>query len=269
MKKAYEEKNIQAIADKIREKTGTGTTYRTSEMPNGVEEVYEKGYSQSELDFWNVVVGENHGTSNDKKWWFYAFTGWQCEYFRPPFKITPMGSNAAAYGTFQYCANLKKIEKQYFDFSHVKTSPTAITYSYTETFRTCSELEEIEDIGMPPNYYRFTYRYSPKLKKIEIIRVTKECKFENPFGGCTALEEIRWDGEIGESLTLATCSNLSMASAIDTISHLYNYSGSSNEFTKTITFHEDTKTALDNLGEIEELEGKTAEKYIEDICWSW
>lgn len=42
-KKLYEESNIAAIADKIREKTGTETTYTTEEMPSGVEEVYEAG----------------------------------------------------------------------------------------------------------------------------------------------------------------------------------------------------------------------------------
>lgn len=42
-KKLYEESNIAAIAAKIREKTGTETTYTTAEMPSGVEEVFEAG----------------------------------------------------------------------------------------------------------------------------------------------------------------------------------------------------------------------------------
>lgn len=45
-KKAYEENNIRAIAEKIREKTGGETTYKTSEMPTGVDEVYTKGYGE-------------------------------------------------------------------------------------------------------------------------------------------------------------------------------------------------------------------------------
>lgn len=42
-KKLYEESKIAAIAEKIREKTGTDETYTTAEMPSGVEAVYEAG----------------------------------------------------------------------------------------------------------------------------------------------------------------------------------------------------------------------------------
>lgn len=49
-KKVYEESNIAAIASKIREKTGGTKTYKTSEMPGGVEEVYEGGYVQGQSE---------------------------------------------------------------------------------------------------------------------------------------------------------------------------------------------------------------------------
>ena len=42
-KKVYEEAHIKAIADKMREKTGGDATYKTSEMPLGIESVYEAG----------------------------------------------------------------------------------------------------------------------------------------------------------------------------------------------------------------------------------
>ena len=42
-KKFYEEENIRAIAAKIREKTGSATSYTTEEMPLGIEEVYNAG----------------------------------------------------------------------------------------------------------------------------------------------------------------------------------------------------------------------------------
>ena len=45
-KKVYEEENIRAIADKIREKTGGDSTYKVAQMPKGIEEVYEAGKSQ-------------------------------------------------------------------------------------------------------------------------------------------------------------------------------------------------------------------------------
>lgn len=42
-KKVYEESKIAAIGAKIREKTGGETTYKTSQMPSGIDEVYEVG----------------------------------------------------------------------------------------------------------------------------------------------------------------------------------------------------------------------------------
>jgi len=42
-KKVYEEKKIKAIADKIREKTGENATYKTSQMPDGIENVFTAG----------------------------------------------------------------------------------------------------------------------------------------------------------------------------------------------------------------------------------
>lgn len=56
MKKLYEEENIRAIAEKIREKTGSDNTYNTSEMPDGVEEVYSTGYNDGYGDASDVEL---------------------------------------------------------------------------------------------------------------------------------------------------------------------------------------------------------------------
>ena len=48
-KKIYEEANIAAIADKIREKTGGEATYTTTEMASGIDEVYEAGYNAGKI----------------------------------------------------------------------------------------------------------------------------------------------------------------------------------------------------------------------------
>lgn len=55
--KLYEESNIQAIANKIREKALVETTYKTSEMPSGINTVYDKGYSNG------YSVGYSEGSS--------------------------------------------------------------------------------------------------------------------------------------------------------------------------------------------------------------
>jgi len=40
-KKIYEEENIRAIAEKIREKTGGNSAYKTADMPGAIEDVFE------------------------------------------------------------------------------------------------------------------------------------------------------------------------------------------------------------------------------------
>lgn len=59
-KKVYEEANIRAIADKIREKSGSNSTYKTSEMPNGIDEVYEAGQN-SMIDESKIIKGTATG----------------------------------------------------------------------------------------------------------------------------------------------------------------------------------------------------------------
>ena len=43
-KKLYDEKKIQFIAEKIRINSETTKRYKVSEMPEGIDEVYNKGY---------------------------------------------------------------------------------------------------------------------------------------------------------------------------------------------------------------------------------
>lgn len=45
-KKVYESDNIQALADKMRELTGTSTQYTTYDFADGVEQVYNVGYEK-------------------------------------------------------------------------------------------------------------------------------------------------------------------------------------------------------------------------------
>ena len=47
-KKLYEESHIAAIAEKIRSITCEETTYKTSEMPDGIDSVYNIGYTRGE-----------------------------------------------------------------------------------------------------------------------------------------------------------------------------------------------------------------------------
>ena len=224
MKKKYEETHIQAIADVIREKVGTNKKYKTEEMADGVAEAYITGAGTTSI--YDIVLNKGKRTNCE-----YAFYRWACEYIRPPFVFKPTSRTI-------YCfANntaLKKIEKQYFDFSGCPVKPAGGTAGHYYLFYYCINLEIMEDIGLPASGYDMTWGACIKLHTIELVRSTKETKFSNSFNQCTALVNIRFDGEIGENISFFPCGKLSDESVDDIIDHLADLTG---ETARTITWH--------------------------------
>ena len=82
--KVYEESNISAIADKIREKTSGTTKYTTEEMPDGVAEVYEAGKKAEYDAFWDIF--QNYGNRTDYISGFYG-SGWTNENYKPKYPM--------------------------------------------------------------------------------------------------------------------------------------------------------------------------------------
>jgi hypothetical protein len=191
------------------------------------QKVYDAGADKATKEFWDVV--QDRGARSD---YAYAFYRWNAEYIRPYYKVVPKTYYP---DMFRYCTKLKKIESQYFDMSQYTPQPTANTAGYYRIFHSCSELEEIEDIGMKAGGYYQTYSYCSKLKKIAVWRVTKDCALNAPFGACSALEDITVEGTIGVSLSFQYSINLNVASMKSIITHLYDYSTES-PATYTLTF---------------------------------
>lgn len=117
-KKLYEESRIAAIAEKIREKTGTDETYTTAEMPGGVEAVYEagaasgggnteaaynEGYAdgqQAEHDrFWDTYQQNGNRTAYQGG---FAGAGWNKDTFKPKYPVT-INTTSGADNMFMYC----------------------------------------------------------------------------------------------------------------------------------------------------------------------
>ena len=76
----------QNIANKIREKTGGETTYKPSEMPSGLDEVYEAGKKAEHDVFWDVC--QNYGNRTDYSNAFGG-QGWRPDNFKPKYDIRP------------------------------------------------------------------------------------------------------------------------------------------------------------------------------------
>lgn len=184
---------------------------------NGVNisATYHKSWGmQTEYDrFWDDF--QKGGSRNAYP---YAFTNWDGEYIKPKYKIAPTSGGMSQ--MFYSNTKLKKIEAKYFDFSNLPAATYASADLYY-TFQFCSNLEEIEDVGISVNFFTGTFHGCGKLHTIAKLRVNENTQFStNPFHSCFALEEIRFEGTIGKSLDIHWSTKLSMPSLASIVNAL-------------------------------------------------
>lgn len=222
-----DDSTLTGIADAIRERSGKEDTLYPSEMPDAVRAITD--------DYiYDVVLNGGKRTDCEQ-----VFSMWNIEYIRPPFVFKPKGRTIYC---FRLNDKLKKIEKQYLDFSGCTANGTG-TNGHYYTCYTCGSLEVFEDIGLPPGEYDNTWRNCMKLHTIELVRSTKTTKYNSAFQYCNELVNIRFEGEIGQNISFSACGKLSDDSINDIIDHLADLTG---ETAKTITWH---SNIIDNLTE--------------------
>lgn len=181
------------ICDKIREKTEIEDVITSGELSEKIDAVYEAGQAQGEREMWDYIL--DYGAKYDFN---KAFSQTGFEYIRPPYKIIPT-YNYSLNQTFVEAKKLKKVEAAYFDFSKKQRGGSSQTGLYW-TFATCPALEEVEDIGLQPDYsLSSTFVWCGKLKKIAMVRVDENTLYDDPFNGCGNLEDIRFEGVIGQN----------------------------------------------------------------------
>lgn len=168
-------------------------------VAENVPKVYEAGKDA----FWDAF--QSYG---NRLQYHYAFMEWGSDYIHPKYKVAPKSGHMAQ----MFCrSKVKKIEKEYFDFSNVPVASYASNGLYY-TFQFCSELEEIE-VDLPGDYLNGTFHGCTKLHTIAKLSVKETTIFTaNPFAECSALEEIRFEGTIGKSLDIHWSKKLSMTS---------------------------------------------------------
>ena len=185
MKKLYEETNIKRIAEAIREKTGTNTTYKTSEMPGGINEVFDAGKQAEYNNFWDFY--QQNGLKPDYN---SAFRGWKDELYNPKYPIVCRES-----------ANWSVSEYMFYQ-STVTDTKVDITLPKDQTFKQ----------GFFGCFWLVTIR---KLK------VDESTKFSNSFAYCQSLVNLEIEGVIGQSyFDLSYSKFLSKQSIISVINAL-------------------------------------------------
>lgn len=225
--------------------------------------VYEKGKADKESDFWDYIQNYGNRANYD-----FAFRYWGGETLRPKYKVVPTATHKdrGFECVFAGMPYLKKIESEYFDLSGLGLPTDSSTRHYRQTFQNCSKLEHIEDVGMQPARYYYTFTGCVSLHTIDVLRAAENTQFSEAFGNCLKLENIIIEGEIGRDINFRN-SPLSITSLISVITHLKNYAGSENAGKYTITFKDECKTAMAQQGQLTEFGNKTYDAYIADIGW--
>lgn len=137
----------------------------------------------------------------------------------------------------RFAENMTKlVEVPYYDFFNRVTN-------FTQAFNGCSSLERVVGIDFSS-------------------ATTTSC-----FTNCSKLSDITVYGTIPVSISFAYCP-LSVESMKSIITHLKDYSGTSDAGKYTLTLKDSCKTLMAEQGAIAELGGKTYDQYITDIGWN-
>lgn len=250
---------MKTIADNIRAKTGGTQSLNLEAMADGINEVYEKGRDDRDLKLWQMMT--NNGNRAGGEWdRLFAYTDYTDYEFIKPVII------GGSVDRLFYSYSGKSFPKN-LDLSTVTRATSLCQWVrgglYEEGTMT------FYDMNLPAlGEYPSAFYNARGIKKIEIIRVTDGTTFPSTFSGATYLKEVYFEGTIGQDISFAN-SPLIVDCVKHIISHLKDYStDTSNAGIHTLTLHDNTKTAMANLGAIAEFGGKTYDAYITDIGWN-
>jgi hypothetical protein len=168
---------------------------KTLQLKQDFDDVYDAGKKAESDAFWDMFQDSGKRTTYSS-----AFYNWSAEYIRPKYKVIPTHEHGVGQ-MFNSCKKLKKIEAAHFDLSQKPQNFTGNTnFGYYYTFNSCSQLEEIEDIGMiAQNHYNYAFAYCSVLHTIAKMGVDANTKFSNTFTNCKELINLTIDGIIGQN----------------------------------------------------------------------
>jgi len=202
---------MTAIADAIRDKTGGTEKLGLDAMASGVGEVYEKGKQAEYEHFWdNVPKGLDR----------YSFAGasWNVHTFCPNKRLTPRSGHP------QYCfAWHNKHGEPYDMVEHLAKYGGSLDLSAAQNGDFLfyqANISRLPALNMAKfAKYNNTFQGCGNLVTIDSLTISPTAVFTNTFTGCTSLENIKIEGEIGNSVNFQDCP-LSVESMLSIIFHL-------------------------------------------------
>ena len=226
-------------------------------IAENMPKVYESGQNETSLAHWKAITRNGKRTEWDGGYTPFMYTDYSDIKFPKPIVIT---GNAKR--LFRLYKGAKLPRKEDIDMTGVTAVNEMFSFIYG-----ISTTMEVPDYGIPTlSSYTSTYQES-NIKKIELIRVTKDTTFSSTFGSCRYLAEVYFEGEIGQSISFSS-SPLTVECVVHILQHLYDYSGTSDAGIKTLTLADSVKTRMAEQGAMTELDGMTYDAYISSKGWT-
>lgn len=212
---------------------------KLTEAAENVPKVYEAGYDKGTSDF-----------RDEFEKWFTA-NGARTVYVRA-FNQTDFNGY-----TFKTTIKPKAIGRMFYDYKGTELpknidcslsncSGAGETTSAIGTFGCAYYVTEIEDYKIPAQHiYYQTFVSCRKVKKIAVVRSTSSTIYSTDnFLECYALEEIAFEGEIGQNINFQWSHLLTHDSLMSIINALVDYSEDTSGTTYTLTLGADNIAKL-------------------------
>lgn len=199
--------------------------------------VYDKGVYDRDVLIYNMIT-DNETRAN----YHNAFQYTDISGYKFIKTITPTGYINQM---FYSCYNMTSLPTP-LDFSKILSSGGDTTATYRKgVFAYCRNLEFVPDLDMKAiGGLEEWFIQCRKLRTIELLRVHRNTIYTNTFQWCDNLQNINFDGEIGQSISFKDSPLLSVESQINIIKHLVDFSGTSDAGTRILTIH---PTAFERL----------------------
>lgn len=228
--------SLTAVADAIREKTGTTEPLGLVEMPEAIRNMqagdddgsYDQGFAagkQAEYDaFWDVY--QENGTLTKYDGAFYG-GGWTDGTFKPKYDIVPI----VATNMFRSCGVTNiKASLEAVGVVLDTSNCTGMVYSFNAAVTTA--LPKIDFTGCVTTDSAFLE--CRKLEDVSIV-VKESNTYSSTFNACVALKNLTVEGTIGQNgFNVSSSPLLTHDSLMSIINALKDYSGSGSTYSVTL-----------------------------------
>lgn len=215
-----------AACDNIREKTETTDLIKSGELPEKINDVYEAGREIEHSRMWDVLQPNGNGEYNyNSRIGYFGSGKYTFDNFYPEYDIRPVGD--ADYLFYDWGYGYGNVDGSFIqrfkecgvmlDTSKATSMNNIFAYNKAIDFPT---VDFSSAIGVQSG----CFNACSSATKIEKIIVNENVGFNNWFESCVNLEEVIFEGVIGQNgLDFSPCTKLSKASFMNNVIKLSPY----------------------------------------------